>query len=78
MYRKHHNGQLSIEEFHVPFGGTLDPDNRWVLVASLMPSDEIEEAYAPQLNPTHDWGACKACTPGVRRAVHQAAAWLDR
>ncbi len=27
MYRKHHNGQLSIEEF-VPFGGTLDPENR--------------------------------------------------
>jgi len=30
----------------------LDPDNRWVLFASLMPSDEIEEAYAPQFNPT--------------------------
>jgi hypothetical protein len=44
MYRKHHNGQLSIEEFHVPFGGTLDPENRWVHFASLMPSDEIEEA----------------------------------
>jgi hypothetical protein len=24
MYRIHHNGQLSIEEFHVPFGCTLD------------------------------------------------------
>jgi hypothetical protein len=22
MYRKHHNGQLSNEEIHVPFGGT--------------------------------------------------------
>ena len=36
MYRLHHNGQLSIEEFHVPFGGTLDSDNRWVLFSSLM------------------------------------------
>jgi hypothetical protein len=52
MYRKHHNGQLSIEEFHVPFGGTLDPENRWVLFATLMPSDEIEEAYAHQFSPT--------------------------
>jgi hypothetical protein len=52
MYRKHHNGQLSIEEFHVPFGGTLDPDNRWVLFSSLMPWEELEEAYAPQFNPT--------------------------
>jgi hypothetical protein len=54
MYRKHHNGQLSIEEFHVPFGGTLDPENRWVLFATLMPSEEIEEAYAhliTQLDP---------------------------
>jgi transposase, IS5 family len=52
MYRKHHNGQLSIEEFHVPFGGTLDPDNRWVISSTLMPWEELEETYAPQFNPT--------------------------
>jgi hypothetical protein len=52
MYRKHHNGQLSIEDFHVPFGGTLDPDNRWVIFSSLMPWEELEETYAPQFNPT--------------------------
>jgi IS5 family transposase len=52
MYRKHHNGQLSIEGFHVPFGGTLDPDNRWVLFSSLMPWEELEETYAPQFSPT--------------------------
>ena len=52
MYRKNHNGQLSIDEFHVPFGGTLDPENRWVLFATLMPSEEIEEAYAHQFSPT--------------------------
>ncbi len=70
MYRKHHNGQLSIEEFHLPFSGTLDLENRWVfgdnevgrprdltrdswvLFATLMPSDEIEEAYATQFSPT--------------------------
>jgi IS5 family transposase len=43
MDRKHHNGQLSIEEFHVPFGGTLDPSNRWVIFSSLMPWEELEE-----------------------------------
>ena len=52
MYRKHHNGQLSIEEFHVPFGGTLDSDNRWVLFSSLMPWEALEETYAPQFIPT--------------------------
>lgn len=52
MNRKHHNGQLSIEDFHVPFGGTLDPDNRWVLFSSLMPWEELEKTYAPQFSPT--------------------------
>ena len=52
MYRKHHNSQLSTEEFHVPCGGTLDPDNRWVLFHSLMPLEELEETYAPQFSPT--------------------------
>jgi len=52
MYRKHHNGQISIEEFHVPFGGTLDPENRWVIFSSLMPWEELEATYAPQFSPT--------------------------
>jgi len=52
MYRKQHNGQLSIEEFHFPFGGTLDPENRWVLLSALMPWEELEETYAPQFSPT--------------------------
>jgi len=52
MYRKHHNGQLSIAEFHVPFGGTLDPDNRWLLFSSLMPWEELDETCAPQFNPS--------------------------
>ena len=52
MYRKHHNGQLSIEEFHLPFGGTLDPDNRWVVHAQLIPWEELESSYAPQFSAT--------------------------
>ncbi len=36
----------------MPFGGTLDPDNRWVLFASLNPWEELEETYAPQFSPT--------------------------
>jgi len=59
MYRKHHNGWLAIEELHMPFCGTIDPKNRWVLFATLLPSDEIEKVYAPQFSPTT--GA--SCTP---------------
>ncbi len=52
MYRKHHNGQLSIEEFYVHSGGTLCPNNRWVLFSSLMPWEELEDTYAPQFSAT--------------------------
>jgi hypothetical protein len=52
MYRKQHNGQLSIEEFHVPFGGTLDPENRWVIFSSMMPLEELEATYALLFSPT--------------------------
>jgi IS5 family transposase len=36
----------------VPVGGILDPENRWVLFASLMSWEELEESYAPQLSLT--------------------------
>jgi len=50
MYWTQHNGQLSITDFHVPFGGTLDPDNRWVLLSEIIPWQELEEAHAPQFS----------------------------
>jgi len=36
----------------VPYGGTLDTDNRWVVFSSLMPWEELEVTYAPQFDPT--------------------------
>ncbi len=36
----------------MPFGGTLDPENRWVMFASLMPWEGLEETYATQFSPT--------------------------
>jgi len=60
MYRKSHNGQLSIADFHVPFGSTLDPDNRRVVFSSLMPWEELEDTYAPQFDPTTGAPACPA------------------
>jgi hypothetical protein len=50
MYRKQHHGQLSIEAFHLPFGDTLDPDKRWVLLEKFIPWQELEETYAPQFS----------------------------
>ena len=47
MYVFQHTGQLSIEEFHSPFGGKLDPNNRWVLLHKLIPWIQLESHYAP-------------------------------
>ena len=52
MYRRQHTSQPSIEEFRVPFGGILAPDNRWVIFSSLIPWEELEENYALQFSPT--------------------------
>jgi len=37
--------QLSIEDFVFPYG-SLRPDNRWVLMAALIPWDAVERGYA--------------------------------
>jgi len=50
MYVFQHAGQLSIEEFYAPFGGKLDPNNRWVLLRNLIPWMPLESQYAPQFS----------------------------
>ena len=45
MYYIEDKDQLVIEDFAMPFGGKLDPKNRWVRLAGIMPWDEIEEIY---------------------------------
>jgi len=41
-----------MKEFNLPFGGTLDPENLWVLLSALITWEELEETYAPQFSPT--------------------------
>jgi IS5 family transposase len=38
--------------FFLPFGGKLDPDNRWIKLSNIIPWDDIEEKYA-ELFPTN-------------------------
>ena len=45
MYRKTER-QLPLENFYLPFGGKLDPENRWVKLSKLIPWDVIEDKYA--------------------------------
>ena len=46
MYRKSEQLNLTPEIFELPFEGKLSSDNRWVIMASLIPWDEFEEEYA--------------------------------
>lgn len=46
MYRFEEQAQISPENFEFPFNGKLLEDNRWVIMASLIPWTEFEEEYA--------------------------------
>ena len=50
MYRRSTPGQLSFENFYLPFGGKLSGENRWVKLAQLIPWEEFEAQYAQQLS----------------------------
>jgi transposase, IS5 family len=52
MYRRPTPGQLSFENFYLPFGGKLSGENRWVKMAELIPWEDCESEYAEQLSET--------------------------
>lgn len=46
MYRKQGQPPISTENFELPFSGKLSEDNRWVVLANLIPWAEFEEEYS--------------------------------
>ncbi len=46
MYRKAEQVKGPAAEFELPFGGRLATDNRWVLMAKIIPWSEFEAEYA--------------------------------
>lgn len=48
MYRVKDTRQLEIENFVLPFGGRLNPKNRWIRLSGIIPWEEFEEKYAEQ------------------------------
>lgn len=55
MYRTSCPGQLSFENFYLPFSGKLSSENRWVKLAQLISWEDFEQDYAEQFSP--DMGA---------------------
>ena len=49
MYRSDSRGQLQFPDFYLPFSGHLDPDNRWVRLAQLVPWELAEAIYLESL-----------------------------
>jgi transposase, IS5 family len=55
MYRSKNRQQLEFSDFYLPFSGHLDPDNRWIALARLVPWGLAEEIYHAEL--CEDFGA---------------------
>ncbi len=51
MYRKEEPPSPPPENFELPFEGKLCPNNRWVIMAELIPWDDFEEEYAKLFSP---------------------------
>ena len=51
MYRKEESAPTAPENFELPFGGSLAIENRWVMMATLVPWSEYEEEYAQNFTP---------------------------
>src|SRR5690625_780121 len=49
MYEHNANQLIMPDEFFLPFGGSLNPDNRWIVMASLIPWAEVETEYKKRL-----------------------------
>ena len=46
MYRKGNPHQMEFQNFHLPFGGELCDENRWVILAEQIPWHRIEHDYS--------------------------------
>ncbi len=46
MYRKAEPEKIEAKNFVLPFEGQLNPENRWVIMAGLIPWAEFEDKYA--------------------------------
>jgi transposase, IS5 family len=50
MYRKQGQNPISPENFELTFEGKLSSDNRWVVLASLIPWGEFEDEYSDEFS----------------------------
>nr|WP_281278008.1 transposase [Paenibacillus rhizophilus] len=49
MFHRIENTPDLLKNFYLPFGGKLNPNNRWVQLAKLIPWNKAEEKYIQTL-----------------------------
>ncbi|GGK11165.1 hypothetical protein GCM10010965_00060 [Caldalkalibacillus thermarum] len=54
MYRHNQDQLIMPHEFFLPFGGQLDPNNRWVLLPQRIPWGKAEDLYIGKLKSTSE------------------------
>lgn len=69
MYRKTEN-QLPLENFHLPFGGELDLENRWIELEKTIPWDQFESKYASKFAKSNIGAPGKPGKDGLRCINH--------
>ncbi len=52
MIRYKSDRQLSLEGFHLPFGGKLNPENRWIRWSKSIPWDDLAAGYYKSMSST--------------------------
>ncbi len=72
MYRQTSPGQLSFENFYLPFGGKLSGANRWVKLATMIPWETFESSYSAQFSERR-----RAPAKSFRMALGALIAWLN-
>lgn len=50
MYKEAQQPETAVENFQLPFQGKLAEDNRWVIMAKMIPWSEFEAEYAAQFS----------------------------
>jgi hypothetical protein len=70
MYKKAEQLETESENFELPFGGKLAEDNRWVIMAKLIPWAEVEEEYAKKIHNCIR-GTSQAKSNGIRGINNQ-------
>lgn len=70
MYKAKDNSEYSFLDFNQPLGLHMNPNNRWIKLADLIPWDEYEERYASRFTSTLG-NAAKPCRMALGALIIQ-------